>query len=348
MGAPVAARARAVDPVHSRRKTHMPERWRSCRGILIRGRVFTQRDLVMIRKLIRDHPSWGRTKLSERICEQFGWFQPSGRVKDRACRVALLRLEQMGFLRLPPRKIENGGRPPARIQPRSSLLPTRPVSDMPAEIILERVDSPSASRLWNWIMTEYHYLGAATPVGRTIRYLVLGDDVLVGAIGFSECAWSIAARNEALRSVGLNPACSRQFIVANNRFLILPSAKVPNLASRVLSASVHRVTYDWADRFGSRPLLAETFVDPSKFQGTCYFAANWLLIGVTKGFAKRGSSHRNERTPKLLLLRGIDANIHRKLQIAYPPGGRAGGKKPPEKPRIRCTARRRVRRFPAA
>lgn len=276
----------------------------------------------MIRKLVRNNPSWGRTKLSERICERLEWFQPSGRLKDRACRVALLRLEQMGLLSLPPRKRDNGGRPPASIRPVSNLLPPRQVKDMPDTVVLKRVDSPSASRLWNWMIAEYHYLGVARPVGRTVRYLVLGDDTLVGALGFSECAWSVAGRNAALRSIGLNPVFSRQIVVANNRFLILPSARVPNLASRVLAAGVNRVADDWAERFGNRPLLLETFIDPSKYHGTCYFAANWLFIGLTKGFSKSGSSHRNEHAPKLLLLRGIEPAMHRKLELVYPPGGR--------------------------
>jgi hypothetical protein len=197
---------------------------------------------------------------------------------------------------------------------------------MPATLTFERVDSPSASRLWNWAVAEYHYLGLTTPVGRTIRYLAFGDGRLIGAIGFSESAWSVAARNEALRSIGLDPARSRQLLVANNRFLILPSVKVPNLASRVLSVGVSRVADDWFDRFRNRPLLAETFVDPSRYYGTCYFAANWLFVGVTKGFTKRGSTHRNKHAPKLLLLRGIDPTIHRKLERVYPPGGEAAWK----------------------
>jgi hypothetical protein len=194
---------------------------------------------------------------------------------------------------------------------------------MPREVILDQVNDAHSSKLWNWIVSEYHYLGLTTPVGRALRYVVLGDGKLIGAISFSECAWNVASRNAAMKAIGLDVAGSRDFIIANNRFVVLPTARVPNLASRVLSLSVEAAARDWLVRFGQQPLIAETFIDPLLFRGTCYYASNWLFIGNTKGYAKAGSHHRNERRPKLLLLRGLNPLIHRKLELAYPPGDRA-------------------------
>jgi hypothetical protein len=288
----------------------------------MRNRYFEQADLVSIRRLIRQNPRMGRTRLSEQICEQLNWFQPNGRTKDRACRVALLRLEELGFLALPPRLVENGGKPPATRTPTSTSEPDRPISQMPSRIDLEKVCSSRQSRLWNWLIAEHHYLGVPTPVGKTLRYLIFGDSVLLGAIGFSECAWNVASRNAALSAVGLAPSDCHNFVVSNNRFLIHPLVKIPNLASSVLSRTTAQLRKDWPLQYRQTPLIIETFVDPSKYSGTCYFAANWILVGTTKGFSKKGGSHQRRNEPKMLLLRGLTSSLHRKLERAFPPGKR--------------------------
>ncbi len=75
----------------------------------------------------------------------------------------------------------------------------------------------------------------------------------------------------------------RLHLVANNsRFLILPEYHVANLASRVLALSERRLASDWRERFGYPLLLLETFVDPRRFHGTIYRAANWRYVGDTR------------------------------------------------------------------
>ena len=170
--------------------------------------------------------------------------------------------------------------------------------------------------MWNAIVAQHHYLGLATPVGRLIRYLVFGNDDMVGAISFSECAWNVGPRNGVLCEVGLSESDIRGHVVGNNRFLILPNVNVPNLASRILAQSLRRVCLDWMARFHTEPLFVETFVDPNRFLGTCYLAANWIMIGKTKGYAKRGASHTDRRAPKLVFMRGLNASMHRKLELA--------------------------------
>ena len=290
-------------------------RWPKCDGIKIRNRGFTQADLVTIRKLIRDNPSWGRTKLSERVCEQFDWLQPNGRLKDRACRVALLRLEALGYLQLPARRIERGGKPPR--SPRVTEIAIVELESMPEELDIRLVTMKKEATTWNGLVGGFHYLGLATPVGRLLRYLIIGDGMTLGAIAFSECAWNVGVRNAALKQIGVNESLIRNVVISNSRFLILPSVRVPNLASRSLAACVRRVAADWYECFSSRPCIAETFVDPARYHGTCYRAANWLCVGKTKGYAKRGSSHAEHRTPKMVLLRGLTPRIHRKLERIY-------------------------------
>lgn len=290
-------------------------RWPRCSDIVVRGRRFSQGDVVAIRRQIRIHPNWGRTRLSQAICSLLDWKQPNGRLKERACRVALLRLEQLGFVKLPARLIQRGGRPP-KVHRGTTEITRNEITDMPTAVVCRLVGSDRESRLWNSLIAEHHYLGLATPVGRLVRYLVFGDEDLLGAISFGECAWNLAVRNRVLAAVGIGPADIPNAVIGNNRFLILPSVRVPNLASRVLANSARSVERDWTQRYGTSPLVAETFVDPRRYEGTCYRAANWLCIGATKGFAKSGGRHIHEGAPKLVFLRGLTPNVHRRIEQA--------------------------------
>ncbi|WP_373653577.1 Druantia anti-phage system protein DruA [Schlesneria sp. DSM 10557] len=293
----------------------MRKTWPKTSGVVIRGRTLLQDELVLIRKLIRDNPTWGRTRISEAVCRALDWRQPNGRLKDRGCRVALLKLEMLGFLSLPPKKIDRGGQPP-HIETNSNLDQTE-IRQMPQVLELRLVESVRDSRLWNSLIANHHYLGLATPVGRLVRYLILGDGAILGAISFSDAAWSINGRDELLLEFGLNRQEIRSAVVSNNRFLILPHVQVRNLASRVLALATSQLLLDWKAKFMSTPQFFETFVDPRRFEGTCYRAANWTLVGKTKGFAKHGATHRNERLPKLLFMLGIGYNCQRFLRERF-------------------------------
>lgn len=293
-------------------KRRKRKHWPIPDGLVVRARVFSQKELVAIRRIIRQHPKWGRTKLSEVVSELLSWRQSNGRLKDRACRVALVRLESLGFLKLPAKLVPNGGKPPSIRAP----VPTnasRIVTTMPASIRCEKVQNASDARVWNALISHFHYLGLATPVGRLLRYLIYGDGQLLGAISFGESAWNIKLRDSLLHSVGIDSTERRLAVIGNNRFLILPNVRVPNLASRVLAESLRILREDWAEQYSAKPLIVETFVDPRRFEGTCYRAANWLLAGKTKGFSKCGACHAYADAPKLLFLKGLTPLMHRLL-----------------------------------
>ena len=282
-------------------------------GVIVRGRIFCQEELVLIRRMIRNHPMWGRTRLSEAVCQLLDWRQINGRLKDRGCRVALLKLESLGFLELPKRKLDRGGRPPCIEFSQSRNASA--VSDMPDSLTLQLVDSPLLAKTWNSLISTHHYLGLSTPVGRLIRYLVVGDEQILGAISFSEAAWSIKRRDELLEGFFDTSEHIRSRVVSNNRFLIIPNVRVNNLASRILGLSTKQITVDWQRRFGMVPEFIETFVDPARFKGTCYRASNWTLIGTTKGFSKQGASHNQQKSPKLLFICGTSHNSRKFLRL---------------------------------
>src|SRR5579872_3545294 len=135
----------------------MCTKWKKTAGLIVRGRPFTQVELVKIRRLIRAHPTWGRTRLSEEVCRAFRWYQANGRLKDRACRVALLKLESFGYLKLPPRKLDRGGRPPYCPPLGTSTLNT--VVAMPKNLECRAVECRHDAGTWNALIANHHYLG---------------------------------------------------------------------------------------------------------------------------------------------------------------------------------------------
>ena len=52
---------------------------------------------------------------------------------------------------------------------------------------------------------------------------------------------------------------------------------------------------DWEQIYGHPVYFAETFIDPGRFRGTCYRAANWRLLGLTTGRGKDDMTHRANR-----------------------------------------------------
>lgn len=186
------------------------------------------------------------------------------------------------------------------------------VTKYPKKIVLEFAKGGDSEALWNSIVNRYHYLGHSVAVGRCVKYLIKADAELVGAISFSSPAWNLASRDRIL-SQFFTFSQIRDVVINNNRFLILPHVQVPNLASAVLSAASRRVVADWSSYYTITPLFVETFVDADRFRGTCYRAANWLEIGSTQGYAKKGSSHHNSQKPKHIFLYALSRTMRRKL-----------------------------------
>lgn len=151
-------------------------------------------------------------------------------------------------------------------------------------------------------MRRHHYLGFDGMVGESLRYVAEIDGQWVALLGWQAAALKCRARD---RWIGWPPVLQYQrlmFIANNGRFLILPDAHLPNLASRVLSLNLKRLSADWQAVHGHELLLAETFVDPQRFTGTCYRAANWLVLGQSLGFAKQQNTYRRHGLPKLVLV----------------------------------------------
>ena len=144
---------------------------------------------------------------------------------------------------------------------------------------------------WNQLVAKYHYLGYRNLLGRRLKYLVWSGDQPVAALSWSAPAVKLQARD---CFIGWSPEQRKRYLhrmVNNSRFLIFPWVRVPHLASYVLARNIRQLKRDWEERFGCSLFLLETYVDPQRFHGTSYKAANWVSIGPTSGFSKQGESY---------------------------------------------------------
>lgn len=254
--------------------------------MVIQGRSVSKEDIAQVRELIRSNPSWHRTRLSRELCQEWGWFNHRGQVKDMACRTLLLKLEALGFLILPKRQrpCPNAYRNHA-IQ--DVFHDTTPIEGTLVELMplsIEVVKDKESFPLFRCLLSRYHYLGYRGTVGENMKYLVFDRRGRpLSCVLFGSAAWKVACRDDY---IGWDKGCreSRLHLVTNNmRFLILPWVRVAHLASHVLGRIARRIREDWRNTYGHEVVLLESFVDVSRFRGICYRAANWVYAGRTKG-----------------------------------------------------------------
>jgi hypothetical protein len=252
------------------------------------GREWSAEDLAEVRKAVEQAQPRQRAEIARRVCRALDWNDALGRPKLMSCRVALLRLHRAGHIELPAPTKGNGNRKGLTREPAQWPAEERVdglVGDL-SGLRLEPVSGRAVSALWNGLIDRYHYLGYTRLPGAQMRYLIRWRGGLPGALGFGAAAWKAAARD---RWIGWSPAVREAHlarVINNARFLILPWVEVKNLASRVLSLASRRVAEDFETRYGTRPVLLETFVEQQRFRGTCYRAANWVRVGETKGRGK--------------------------------------------------------------
>lgn len=253
------------------------------------GKKITPELLAQIREIISSHPDISRRQLSHRVCERLDLRSPNGARQDVSCRVALLKLHQQGQIELPAAK-------PHPNLKRSSSTKTELLLPEPTtvqcgfqqlgQIRLLRIKpgDRDQSQRWNAMMQRYHYLGAGPLCGAQIRYFIESERYgILGGLAFSAAAWRVSVRD---RWIGWDDSSRQQHlnqVVNNSRFLILPTVNVKNLASHVLAMAAKQLTIDWPAQYAITPVLLETFVEPGRFLGTCYQAANWVSLGPTKG-----------------------------------------------------------------
>ena len=182
-----------------------------------------------------------------------------------------------------------------------------------------RLIRPEEYDRWKSLMNAHHYLGFKRIVGKSLHYVVTKDDQWIAILGWGSAALKCASRDQW---IGWDRQLQwrRLHLIANNaRFLILPGCHQPNLASYLLALSLKRLSYDWQRCYGHPILLAETFVDKSRFCGTCYRAAGWQLLGQTSGYSKCNRRYWRNGRPKLVFVRPLVPDAAKKLCALFPP-----------------------------
>jgi hypothetical protein len=251
-----------------------------------RHRLITDADVDFIRQLIASHPTASRHELSRLLCEAWNWRQANGVLRDMVCRGLMLKLHREGLIQLPPVRWMNRNPLVERKRPAMFLVDERPLEANLSEILpldFQQVRRTPEEKLFNSLLEQYHYLSYKHPVGEHLKYICWAGVRPVACL-----AWSSAPRHLGCRDryIGWTAEARRKnvhLLAYNSRFLILPFVSIKNLASHILGQMAKRVPADWTSIYGHPIYFLETFVDPQRFHGTCYRAANWVFLGRTSG-----------------------------------------------------------------
>jgi hypothetical protein len=270
------------------------------RTIQFCGQSLSAFQWALLREVVESCSGLSRTELAKTVCDLLSWRRPNGGLKAHECRLLLEDLEGRGLVVLPAGKTTRprGRRTTVPVTAQGDTQPelAGTVRDV-APVTVELVRDEAERRLWRELVGRHHYLGHKMPFGASLRYLVrVGRPAprVVGCLQFSSPAWRIDARD---RWIGWDDDARRrnlQRVVQNSRFLLLPWVRVRNLATTVLSLAARRLPQDWWEHYRVRPVLLETLVDPSRYTGTCYRAANWLELGRTTGRGRMDRRHERE------------------------------------------------------
>jgi len=284
-------------------------------GIILSGRRFSEEDLQEVFDTAELLPEASRKGMARIVCEELSWVSPSGRYKIPSCIKAMEKLEALGFIQLP--KVRKRAKTNKK-QAVSVGVPTpQPVvSCNLAELqplILRSTQDKEERSTWNEYIERHHYLGYKRPFGAHLRYFIYSKqrEEILGCLLFAASAWSVEVRDNWIGWTDTQKSQRLPSVINNSRYLIFPWVQVKNLASHVLSLAAKQVRSDWQHYYGHQPVLLETFVDPEFYKGTCYKAANWQYLGMTKGRGRmsRGRAHYLS-TPKQVYVYPLVNNCH--------------------------------------
>ncbi len=252
----------------------------------IYGKIYTQEIIDLINEAIEKKPEISRLELSRMVCETMNWRSANGNLQDMSCRKALAELNRRGVIKLPEIKqkysFEKRSEKRVEVQINEITCKLSELGIITVEPITSRYSKDS--KIWRSLLDQYHYLGSGHLCGAQIRYIVKSSIYgYIGALSFSSGGWKLKARDEYIGWSESAKNDNIKYVLNNARFLILPTIKVKNLASYVLSRVLSRLPKDWEQRYSVSPVLVETYIDPERFTGTSYISGNWKYVGKSSG-----------------------------------------------------------------
>ena len=281
------------------------------------GREITVKEIEEIKETVKLCRLLSLQELTHTIAENLQWYSASGTNKADACLKLLKKLELQGFLQLPKKKITSKYRVRNPISITDKTAPQPEIAcklkDLyPVELEIVNVKDKEITALWKEYLSRYHYLGYNKPFGYTLQYYIKSKRGRLGCALFSGASKSMGTRDHWIGWTEKQRLNNLAWVINNSRFLIFPWVKVKNLASNVLGQINKQIRTHWQERWGYNPVLMETFVDPTHYQGTCYKAANWEFLGMTTGQGLVRKNKTYTTSPKKIFIKPLVKN-YRKL-----------------------------------
>jgi hypothetical protein len=279
------------------------------------GRSVSTDEVVAIGQLIAEHPRASRRALSRKLCEVWNWVQPNGMLCDAVCRGLLLALHRGGHITLPPPRWSG-----LVARPRRATAPVD-VPQIPLEaplcdlgpLELRQVRRTPEEALVVSLIEQHHYLGYSHPVGEHLKYLVTARDQPIACFCWSSAPLHLGPRDQHLGWSHAARTANLRQVAYQSRFLILPWVRVPHLASHLLGRMSRQLSADWERVYAHPIYYTMTFVDASRYRGTCYRAANWTYLGMTTGRGNNAPTQTPTRPKKQVFGYALCKDFRRRL-----------------------------------
>lgn len=252
-----------------------------------RGREIRAGDVAFLRQLIAENPTLSRYALSAKVCKAWQWVQPNGQPRDMVCRSLMLVLHRAGRIELPAPRLKaiNNAILHRRVRevPAVDSTPIQGTLGSLGALEIRQVRRAEGEDLFAHLLQQHHYLGYSRPVGAHLKYLIFARSRPIACMGWSSAPLKLDLRDEFVGAPKEAYRHNLHLIAYNTRYLIMPWARVPNLASHLLARVAKRISADWQALYHHPICLLESFVDTERFRGACYRAANWICVGRSEG-----------------------------------------------------------------
>jgi hypothetical protein len=286
-----------------------------------RHRVITDDDLVFIRQLIAANPQSSRRNLSEKLCLAWNWVQANGALRAMVCRGLMLMLHRRGLIELPPVRQVMRNPIVERKAPEALSVDQTPLRSTLAELgalEIRQVRRTPDEAVFNALIQHHHYLGYTRPVGEHLKYMVYAAGRPIAAMAWSSAPRHLGCRDRYIGWTARARLANIALLAYNTRFLILPWVTVPHLASHLLGRMARCLSADWQALYAHPIHFLETFIDPERFRGTCYRAANWTVLGMTTGRGKDAPTRQVNRSIKQVLGYALVKDFRQRLSEVSP------------------------------
>ena len=282
-----------------------------------RGRKISATEIEFIGQLIATHPALSRRRLSAKLCAAWNWVQPNGRPRDMVARSLMLELHRAGHIQLPAQRFSPPNNAARHRPPALPLAPEGPPLECSlaqlGPLELQQVRRTPQEALFGGLLQGHHYLGYTQPVGEHLKYLVWARGRPIACLTWSSAPRHLGPRDRFIGWSAPQRRANLHLLAYNSRFLILPSVQVPHLASHLLARVARQIAADWPARYAHPVCLLETFIDPERFRGTCYRAANWIYLGLSAGLGKDAKNRVPNRSLKQLWVYPLRPDFRRQL-----------------------------------